>query len=502
MGRTEKSQGLAPPAVRKDMRAKQARHIVNKVIPGILASNARARRGAEGSELVVNPGVGYVSTERAKEKDIDNKKGTSRRVNGEEAKYVKRKGQGRRRAKGDEGGDGGAESDNDPDDKFSKGKATPKADAEAANPRRDELSAVNNDTGSNTSYPTIRLLPTDALTAARSLLPASKNARSPNPCILNMASPLRPGAGVLAGATSPEEALCSRTTLLPSLREDFYRLPERGGIFTRDVLVFRDARALDDPAGELSVRERWYVDVVSAGMLRFPELEGQDEEGRGGRLSARDRRLVEDKMRAVLRIALGYGARKLVLGAWGCGAYGCPVVDIAQAWRAVLIPSPSSLAHSKTKARHPETWLGLEDVVLAIQNRKMAEAFAATFGVVVEGGEESGDEVEEVDTLAEELRGKIAEMEEQIGVVWNAELKARMGVILDGLRAQLRDRESVRVQSGWGESEDSGGEDGDMRHSLQQLSPFSEDEDADEDTDVDVDVVHYSSDEWQVSPFD
>jgi len=38
-----------------------------------------------------------------------------------------------------------------------------------------------------------------------------------------MASPLRPGGGVLTGATSQEEFLCARTTLYPSLREKFYR---------------------------------------------------------------------------------------------------------------------------------------------------------------------------------------------------------------------------------------------------------------------------------------
>ena len=38
----------------------------------------------------------------------------------------------------------------------------------------------------------------------------------------------------------PEAALCLRTTLLPGLRDAFYRLPEAGGaVYTPDVLVFR-----------------------------------------------------------------------------------------------------------------------------------------------------------------------------------------------------------------------------------------------------------------------
>ena len=93
---------------------------------------------------------------------------------------------------------------------------------------------------------------------------------------------------ILTGATSQEEFLCARTTLLPSLKESFYRLPEVGGIFTPDVLVFRTAKALDDRQGELSRAERYYINVISSAMLRFPDL---DEETK--RFNARDRALVE-----------------------------------------------------------------------------------------------------------------------------------------------------------------------------------------------------------------
>src|ERR1700753_4284550 len=77
---------------------------------------------------------------------------------------------------------------------------------------------------------TIRIA--DTLEAARDLAsdPNRKSQRV-NVAVLNMASPLRPGGGVLNGASSQEESLCSRTTLLPSLRESWYRLTEYGGIW-------------------------------------------------------------------------------------------------------------------------------------------------------------------------------------------------------------------------------------------------------------------------------
>lgn len=55
MGRTGPTIGLTPQAHRKDVRAKQAHSIINKTIPALLASNARARRGVEEASLIVDP---------------------------------------------------------------------------------------------------------------------------------------------------------------------------------------------------------------------------------------------------------------------------------------------------------------------------------------------------------------------------------------------------------------------------------------------------------------
>ena len=447
MGRTEKSQGLAPPAIRKDIRAKQARHIVNKVVPAVLASNARARHGADGSELIVDPGPSF--GEAGVGKESKSKDGV--RANGsEEAGYVKRKGQGRRKAKGgdamDEDGFGNEERDG--------GKTRGKARGKKRNDSLDEgLSNLNLKAAtpvSSSKERSVRIIATDSLTAAHMLTHPSKSTgkKPQNACILNMASPLRPGGGVYAGATSAEEFLCARTTLLPSLKEEYYRLPELGGIYTSDVLVLRNSASLGDSAGELSPGERWYADVITAGMLRFPELEGEEDEEK--RLEKKDREVVERKIRSVFRMAEGKGVRKLVLGAWGCGAYGNPVRDVAEAFRRVLDGAPP-VGSKKGKATSlpsgAETWPCIEDIIFAIGNRKMATDFAAAFGgkIEVEDGPGSADmeDEDEEDTVAEELRTKIQEMEGQISKVWNPDLKMRMGVILDGLKAQLREREGT-----------------------------------------------------------
>ena len=455
MGRTEKSQGLAPPAVRKDIRAKQARHIVNRVVPAILASNSRARKGSENSQLIADPKPANVISKIASENSEQP---------GDDAIYVKRKGQGRRKAKGR------GEVDDEAEDYGSM------RQSKKHKKKNDSLDEdMSNLTLTSTSPTTskersIRIITTDTLTAGHMLTfpsqytantdPAPRtNKKQSNVCILNMASPLRPGGGVLSGATSQEEFLCARTTLLPSLKESYYRLPELGGIYTADVLVFRSSLPLGDSNGEVGPAERWWIDVISAGMLRFPELEGEEDEVKT--LSKKDRAMVESKMRAVLRIAASKGAKKVVLGAWGCGAYGNPVKDIAEAWRKVLDGGSSVGKKGKVTAAL-QTWPEIEEVVFAIGNRSMANSFAQAFGGKIDAeagptssaGEEDEEDGDEEDKVTEELRTKIQEMESQLKSVWNPDLKARMGAILTQLQSQLDEREGSRREGNEDEYEE------------------------------------------------
>ncbi|KAK7509814.1 uncharacterized protein IWZ02DRAFT_383704 [Phyllosticta citriasiana] len=293
--------------------------------------------------------------------------------------------------------------------------------------------------------PHIRLQAADTLEAA-TLLVSSPTAKQSRIAVLNMASPLRPGGGLFNGATSQEESLCMRTTLYPSLQEAFYRLPEVGAVYTPDVLVFRH---WDEEARDLDKRDRFFVDVISAGMLRFPDLDGggdddDDEEDAPKRYAyPRDRELVIGKMRAVLRIARAKGIGKLVLGAWGCGAYGNPVGEIARAWQTVLRGG-----EGKRIANASESWGPLE-VVFAIKDRRMADEFAACFSprLVVEDSPSCRNTAATArhgitcddgkSAAVNEMRQKIAEIEAQMTQSRNPGLKARMETILAGLKSQL-----------------------------------------------------------------
>ncbi|KAF8208270.1 hypothetical protein K438DRAFT_1813712 [Mycena galopus ATCC 62051] len=155
--------------------------------------------------------------------------------------------------------------------------------------------------------------------------------------VLSMASELRPGGGFLSGANSQEESLCMRTTLYASLQEGFYRLPELGCVYTQDVCVFRgsygDSESQPPKASNINpVADWWFVDVISCAAVRGPDV---DEHGNYCDSAQRD--LMREKIKCVFRAAVAQGCRRLVLGAFGCGAFGNPPAEVAELFRRVLL---------------------------------------------------------------------------------------------------------------------------------------------------------------------
>lgn len=293
--------------------------------------------------------------------------------------------------------------------------------------------------------PRLTIRTTDTLTAARSLLSNNSNSIK-KVAILNMASPLSAGGGFLNGATSQEEFLCMRTTILPALKDEFYRLPEVGCIYTPDVLVFRSGADGEDTV--LDKNDRWFVDVVSAAMLRLPDTEVDEETGQGAFVQDKDRELSVEKMRAVMRVCEAKGVVKVVLGAWGCGAYGNPLGEVAKAWRRVLV------GQKKQKTKHKggrsgqaeDTWDGLEEVLFAIKDQNMAEAFRSAFGdellewvddTEAEVDMKDGSQSDEEQSQSEQLLGRIHELEARIDHTSDIRLKEGLQAVKAGLQSQL-----------------------------------------------------------------
>lgn len=147
------------------------------------------------------------------------------------------------------------------------------------------------------------------------------------PLVLNFANPHTPGGGVKLGASAQEEELCRRSTLYASLISDaargFYRdnkgvdrhLFSHGILVSPCVEVFADAkgRALEKP---------FTVAVMTAPAPL----------AKGVRDKAALRETVDVRVDGMLDVAARCGYTKLVLGAWGCGAFGNDPEQMADAF--------------------------------------------------------------------------------------------------------------------------------------------------------------------------
>ena len=174
----------------------------------------------------------------------------------------------------------------------------------------------------------------DSFQAGRRLK-ASKSASEGKTLVMNFANAHNPGGGFRLGANAQEEALCRCSTLYASITSKkasemykynnthFSQVESDYMLFSPKVCVFRDEtyQFLEEPV-VLGV-------VTIAAPNRY-----------GAALLASAKLLKETMMRRIrimLREAVKEGYRNLVLGAWGCGAFGNKPREVSKYFREILL---------------------------------------------------------------------------------------------------------------------------------------------------------------------
>ena len=139
-------------------------------------------------------------------------------------------------------------------------------------------------------------------------------------CVLNFSSYKNPGGMFIKGSKAQEECLCRRSNLYPVLKSFVYPLPKISTIYTPGISVIKDNKynLYGIP---------YKVNVLSAAMCKLHE---------GDVFTKEHCLLAKQKIEHLLKTALHFNQRKLVLGAWGCGAYHCPPDTIAKIFKIVL----------------------------------------------------------------------------------------------------------------------------------------------------------------------
>ena len=160
------------------------------------------------------------------------------------------------------------------------------------------------------------------LSAAKDLINSGET-----PLALNFASGTNPGGGFLSGARAQEEYLCRSSALYLTLQGDEMYWVHRLGntaatsewcILSPNVPIFRDDYGC-------LLDESWVLSFITCAAPVATSI---------GRLPARE--LLKQRIHRVLEIARAYQYKSLVLGAWGCGAFGGDPADTAADFHAAL----------------------------------------------------------------------------------------------------------------------------------------------------------------------
>ena len=138
--------------------------------------------------------------------------------------------------------------------------------------------------------------------------------------VLNFANPVNIGGGVYKGARAQEEDLCRRSSLLRSLetphslryynynRKLHTHMGSDAMIFSPEVEIFRDE------CGELMDETVIVAVLTCAAPMITNSMEGMSESEYRG--------MFYNRIIGVLKSAAYFGYEDLILGAWGCGAFG------------------------------------------------------------------------------------------------------------------------------------------------------------------------------------
>ena len=153
--------------------------------------------------------------------------------------------------------------------------------------------------------------------------------------VLNFANAHKAGGGFRAGANAQEEALCRCSTLYKSITSDkakeMYsynnthasRVESDYMLISDDVLVFRNEH--------LALLEEPFMTSVIT--IPAPNKYGAAVFASSSLINETFRR----RIRIMVKAAIKRGYKNMVLGAWGCGAFGNKPSDVAGFFREIIV---------------------------------------------------------------------------------------------------------------------------------------------------------------------
>lgn len=145
--------------------------------------------------------------------------------------------------------------------------------------------------------------------------------------ILNFASATSPGGGWLHGARAQEETLARSSTLVHSLRDDafYFDMTHHTNPFYNDTVLVSPAVPFFRHHNGQFIDTPWQADVITSAAVHAKAVHTYMSD-RVGEIALH----MEYRTQKVFQVATTLDADILILGAWGCGAFGNDPELIAQ----------------------------------------------------------------------------------------------------------------------------------------------------------------------------
>lgn len=152
--------------------------------------------------------------------------------------------------------------------------------------------------------------------------------------VLNFANPINPGGGVRIGAKAQEEDLCRRSTLLHALESKAaskyynYNKSRRNLNKSNTIMLHPNVEVFKNEAGILLGKPEQIAVVTCAAPIAtsFKDLESKKQY----------EKIFYLRILSMLICAAFYEYDYLILGAWGCGAFGNDPKTVAELFRKAI----------------------------------------------------------------------------------------------------------------------------------------------------------------------
>ena len=151
--------------------------------------------------------------------------------------------------------------------------------------------------------------------------------------ILNFADAITPGGLLLSGATTQEENICRCSNLYASISsmaaEKYYNDNAKSdisnaGVYTDDVIYSKDVLFFKDDESYSTV-PAYHMDVITCPAPSVSTTEKR----------------IYDRVEKIIKVAALMKVDTLILGAWGCGAFGQNPEIVSQAFKSALDKYPA-----------------------------------------------------------------------------------------------------------------------------------------------------------------